>query len=159
MRDASSPREGTGSASRGWLNTVHIHFKEHAMITVKSLRDGLAGSAAVALIAVACAWPAAAQTTTTPTVDGANCGAAGASQQNCANNQNNSSATQPNSVTLPGSGTSTNSNNSGSGAQPGTTPPPSNSGSTNSTGGAVGPSTGTTSGGGSGGSSGTGSSN
>lgn len=118
------------------------------MSTVRSMRNGLVGSAAVALIAGVCAWPAAAQTTTTPTDNGANC-ATGTSQQNCINNQNNTS-TQPGAVTEPSPGTTNNS----VGGQPGTTPPPSNSGPTNSTGGAVGPSSGTTTGGGSGSSSG-----
>ena len=132
------------------------------MTVFKTARDGLAGTAAVALIVAACAWPAAAQTNTTPSDNGANCSGTGANQANCAHNENSTGTT-------PGSGSGANNDGTdNNNVDTGVTPPSgsggtgtgSGTGGTGGTGGSTGGtgSGGTGSGGSGGGSSGGGSS-
>ena len=55
------------------------------MIILKAARNSLAGTAAVALIVASAAFPAAAQTTTTPNDNGAGCSGSASNQANCTN--------------------------------------------------------------------------
>jgi hypothetical protein len=137
------------------------HPKEFSMTMLTKVRDGLAGSAAVALVVATCAWPAAAQTNTTPTDNGAACSGSGANSAACTNNQTNTGTTPgtgggvndsgtDSSAPTTGTSSDTNVTNPGGGSSGGTT---GNTGTSTGTGtGTGGSSGGGSSGGGSGGS-------